>query len=112
MVKDGLIALADGRITAGTQVTSATKAVILGDPENEIVIMSSGLRSLRDKTLTYMRHSMQRRGVPYSSIYEAVTDYSAQFREVARSRGREVATSRRKNEQYLKTQSFHSTCTR
>jgi len=84
MVKDGLIALADGRITAGTQVTSATKAVILGDPENEIVIMSSGLRSLRDKTLTYMRHSMQRRGVPYSSIYEAVTDYSAQLREVAK----------------------------
>lgn len=79
-----MIALADGRITAGTQVTSATKAVFFGDPENEIVIMTSGLRSLRDKTLAYMRHSMQRRGVPYSSIYEAVSDYSNQLREVAK----------------------------
>jgi putative proteasome-type protease len=57
---------------------------MFGGPTNELVIMTSGLRSLRDKTLAYLRRSMQRRGAPYDSMFDAVTDYSTQLRDVAK----------------------------
>jgi len=82
-VKEGVVALADGRITAGTQVTSARKTAMFGDKATEIVIMTSGLRSLRDKTLAYLRRAMQERGSPHGSMFEAVMEYSKCLRIVA-----------------------------
>ena len=82
-VKEGVVALADGRITAGTQVTSARKTAMFGDAATEIVIMTSGLRSLRDKTFAYLRRAMQERGSPHGSMFEAVMEYSKCLRAVA-----------------------------
>lgn len=52
-VKGGLVCLADGRLTSGMQAHSAGKVSMHQIGSREICIMTSGLRSIRDKTLAY-----------------------------------------------------------
>lgn len=52
-VKQGLVCLADGRLTSGMQAHSAGKVSLHEIDNREICIMTSGLRSIRDKTLAY-----------------------------------------------------------
>ncbi|MCC3861132.1 hypothetical protein [Pseudemcibacter aquimaris] len=52
-VRDGLMCLADGRLTSGMQSHSAGKVSMHHFGDNDICIMTSGLRSIRDKTLAY-----------------------------------------------------------
>lgn len=80
-VKDGLIALADGRITAGTQMTSARKISVMGAGNNRFFVTTSGLRSARDKAIAYMEAEMGH-GMPYRSMLEAVTAYTKHLRRV------------------------------
>jgi putative proteasome-type protease len=55
-VAEGLVCITDGRLTAGAQVSAARKASRHGRPGAEFHVMCSGLRSLRDRTLTYFDH--------------------------------------------------------
>ncbi|MEH6403579.1 MAG: hypothetical protein V7750_09435 [Sneathiella sp.] len=52
-VKDGMVCLADGRITSGNQVSSARKVSLFSADARQVCIMTSGLRSLRDKAVAY-----------------------------------------------------------
>lgn len=87
-IKDGLIGLSDGRITAGTQVSVARKVTMVGDKADRLFIMTSGLRSVRDKTLAYLRRDMARAGaapgtVPFATMLEAVGAFTKCLRAVA-----------------------------
>ncbi len=83
-VRDGLICLSDGRITAGTQVTNARKATLHGPVGAQFCIMTSGLRSLRDKTLAYLdRNLREAQTAGYRSVLDAVDGYCQQLRRVA-----------------------------
>jgi putative proteasome-type protease len=55
-VAEGLVCVTDGRLTAGAQVSAARKASRHGRPGADFYVMCSGLRSLRDRTLTYFDH--------------------------------------------------------
>lgn len=82
-VRDGLVCLADGRITAGTQVTTARKVEFIGPKETPVLTMTSGLRSLRDKTLAYMKRDMRRADpVVFPGMLEAVEAYTKSLRRV------------------------------
>ena len=52
-VKEGLLAIADTRITSGTETTSAKKLSVHESGKNKLFLMTSGLRSIRDKAVTY-----------------------------------------------------------
>lgn len=81
---DGLIALADGRITSGTQLSSARKVTMMGAGANRFFIMNSGLRSVRDKTLAYLRRDMARRpGEGYAGMLDVVSAFTDCLRRVA-----------------------------
>ena len=83
-VTDGLVCLADGRITSGNQVTSAQKASLHGPEGNRLCLMTSGLRSLRDKTLAYFdRHWKEARPQGYGSLIDAASDYARCLRRVS-----------------------------
>jgi len=83
-IRDGLIGLSDGRITSGTQLSSARKVTMMGTAGDRFFILNSGLRSVRDKTLAYLRRDMaQRRGESYSTMLDAVTAFSRCLRQVA-----------------------------
>jgi len=51
-VQDGLVGIADTRITTGTEYITARKLTIHQHGKHSIFIMTSGLRSVRDKALT------------------------------------------------------------
>lgn len=82
--KDGLVALSDGRITSGTQLSAARKVTIIGSGGHRFFVMTSGLRSVRDKTLAYLRREM--RGTPgegYPTMLDAVGAFTRNLRQVA-----------------------------
>lgn len=81
-VDEGLVALADGRITAGTQVSSARKIALIGDGPEQVLVMTSGLRSLRDKTLAYLKRGIAKRGGAHESLVDLAQDYAACLRRV------------------------------
>ncbi|WP_207461906.1 peptidase [Azospirillum sp. SYSU D00513] len=82
--RDGLIGLSDGRITSGSQLSSARKVTMMGTGGERFFIMNSGLRSVRDKTLAYLRRDMaQRQGESYGTMLEAVAAFTSCLRTVA-----------------------------
>jgi len=84
-VKDGLIALADGRITSGTQVSAAQKLVMMESLGRRFFVMTSGLRSVRDKTLAYVRRTLaHERHQGFSSMLDAVNTFTTCLRQVAK----------------------------
>jgi putative proteasome-type protease len=82
-VRGGLIALADGRLTSGTQVSAARKLTLHGTPGAQFMVMSSGLRSVRDKTLAYLEQRMHRlAGGGFATLSEAISAYCEALRQV------------------------------
>lgn len=82
-VQDGLIALADGRLTSGTQVSAARKLTLHGAPGAQFMVMSSGLRSVRDKTLTYLEQHMRGlEGGSFRTLFDAIRAYCECLRQV------------------------------
>jgi putative proteasome-type protease len=82
-VRDGMVCLADGRITAGTQVTTARKVEFVGPKDTPVLTMTSGLRSLRDKTIAYLKREMRRADHgAYPGMLEAVEVYTKCLRRV------------------------------
>ena len=83
-VREGLVCLSDGRITSGTQVTNAHKISLHGPSGAQLCIMTSGLRSLRDKTLAYFDRALrEERPLGHKTMLEAVEDYCRYLRQVA-----------------------------
>lgn len=84
-IADGLICLADGRITSGNQVTNAQKLSMHGNGPAQFAVMTSGLRSLRDKTLAYLeRHMRKQHPAGFATMLDAVTAYCHCLRAVAK----------------------------
>lgn len=81
--RDGLIGLSDGRITSGTQVSAARKVTMLTAGSHRFFIMTSGLRSVRDKSLAYLRREMGKPTArPFASMLDAVTAFTSCLRAV------------------------------
>ncbi len=84
-VKEGLIALADGRITSGSQLSAAQKLVMMESLGKQFFIMTSGLRSVRDKTLAYLRRSLILEGNSgFPTMLDAVNTFTTCLRQVAK----------------------------
>jgi putative proteasome-type protease len=83
-VKDGLVGLADTMITSGTSCSTATKVIIPATTgHHTFYIMSSGLRSLRDKALTYFQEVIDDETPKFNKLYKAVNAFAKQVRRVA-----------------------------
>jgi putative proteasome-type protease len=83
-VRDGLVALADGRITAGTQVSVARKLSLQGTGSDRFFFMSSGLRSVRDKVYAYLRREVNARPTKgFTSMLDVLEVYTKLLRRVA-----------------------------
>lgn len=83
-VKEGLIGLADTRITTGNQTLTAKKVTIeqkKGD--HSVFLMTSGLRTLRDKAVTYFDEIIEESGFEYKKLYQLVNSFGAQIRRVS-----------------------------
>ncbi len=81
-VKEGLVALSDTRITAGTSTTTKKKVYIKQKDHYSMFIMTSGLRSVRDKAVHYFEELIND-GVVYNKLYKAVNAFGEQIKRVA-----------------------------
>jgi putative proteasome-type protease len=91
---EGLVCLADGRITSGNQVTNAQKLSIHGVGGAQFAIMTSGLRSVRDKTLAYLERDMAKNHpTGFATLLDAVTAYCHCLRNVAKEDREQIEDS-------------------
>ena len=81
-VKEGLVALADTRITAGTNTTVKKKIFTYQHENSSLFIMTSGLRSVRDKAVHYFQELLEE-GATYNKLYKAVNAFGEQIKRVA-----------------------------
>jgi putative proteasome-type protease len=82
-VASGLVAVADTRLTSGTEYFTAKKVSVHQLENHSMFIMTSGLRSVRDKAITYFNEVLQEQDQNFNKLYKAVNAFAAQVRRVA-----------------------------
>ena len=82
-VRDGLVGVADTRVTSGTEWISAGKVTVIEREHHSMFIMTSGLRSARDKALTYFKEVLEERDESFDKLYKAVHALALQVRRVS-----------------------------
>jgi putative proteasome-type protease len=84
IVEEGIVGIADSRLTSGNEIISAKKVTLHQQGEGSLFIMTSGLRSVRDKTLTYFQEAMAARPEPFDRLFKAVNTFADQIRQVTK----------------------------
>lgn len=79
-LKSGFIGIADTRITSGNQTTKAKKVFTVNNEKHSFFIMTSGLRSVRDKSITYFKEIIEENDKSYDKLYKAVNAFAEQLR--------------------------------
>ena len=82
-VKEGIIAIADTRITAGNEMYSNKKISIHEIKNHSLFIMTAGLRSVRDKAVTYFNQAVEEEEASYNYMHEAATAFGHMLKKVA-----------------------------
>jgi putative proteasome-type protease len=81
-VKEGLVGIADTRISAGTSTTVKKKLLVVQNDNSSFFIMTSGLRSVRDKAVHYFKELIES-GIVYDKLYKAVNAFGEQIKRVS-----------------------------
>jgi len=82
-IKDGLVGIADTRVTTGVEQITARKITVIERERHTMFIMTSGLRSARDKTLTYFNEVLEEQDESFDKLYKAVNAFAQQVRRVS-----------------------------
>jgi len=84
-VADGLVGIADTRVTSGSECITARKVSVYQGDEWSLFLMTSGLRSVRDKALTYFDDLMEDDDhVHADRLFKVVNLFAEQIRRVSR----------------------------
>ena len=83
-VEDGIVAMADTRVTSGAEYITARKITVHEHGRHCLFIMTSGLRAVRDKAVTYFDEVLEGESKQYGKLYKAVNAFADQIRRVAR----------------------------
>jgi putative proteasome-type protease len=81
--KTGFIGIADTRITSGSSTGSAKKVFTVNEDRHSFFIMTSGLRSVRDKAMTYFKETLEEREEPFNKLYKIVNAFAKEVKQVA-----------------------------
>ena len=82
-LKSGLVGIADTRLTSGTEFTTGKKVSVHQLENHSLFIMTSGLRSVRDKAITYFKEVLLEKDQQFNKMYKAVNAFAAQVKQVA-----------------------------
>lgn len=91
--KEGVAGIADTRITSGNDTTTAKKLFTVKRTKHTYFIMTSGLRSVRDKAITYFREVVDQEDHDFNRLYKAVNQFGEQVKRVAREDSESLANS-------------------
>ena len=81
--REGLVGLADTQITSGSETTTSKKIYTVNRANHSLFIMTSGLRSVRDKAITYFEELIEEEDTKFDKLYKAVNKLSQQIKRVA-----------------------------
>jgi putative proteasome-type protease len=81
-VNDGLVALSDTRVLRGNETSTKSKLSMLGDGVGESVLMTSGLRSIRDKVVARLEDDLRGAATAHRRLHELATAYGQVLRDV------------------------------
>jgi putative proteasome-type protease len=82
-LKSGFVGISDTRITSGKETTKAKKVFTVNKKNHSFFIMTSGLRSVRDKSLTYFKEIIEESDESFNKLYKAVNAFSDQVKRAA-----------------------------
>lgn len=82
-VQDGLVGIADSRITSGSECITARKVTVHAHGQHSLFLMTSGLRSVRDKVVTYFEEVLESGDANFDRLYKAVNALAEQVRRAA-----------------------------
>jgi len=82
-VESGLVAIADTRLTSGAEYSTGRKVSVHQFGKHSMFIMTSGLRSVRDKTITYFKEVIEEQDRQFNKLYKAVNAFGEQVKRVA-----------------------------
>lgn len=82
--KNGLVGLSDTRITSGSETTTSKKVYTVNKSKHSYFIMTSGLRSVRDKAITYFTEVIEQEDHNFNKLYKAVNEFGNQIKRVNR----------------------------
>lgn len=82
-VEEGLIGIADTRILAGHDCRIAKKTWVWQRDNHSMFVMTSGLRSLRDKVLTNFEEALENHEGDFDRLFRAVNLFTAEVRKAA-----------------------------
>jgi len=82
-VKSGIIGISDTRITSGNETTQAKKVFTVNKEKHSFFIMTSGLRSVRDKAITYFKEIIEESDEEFNKLYKAVNAFADQVKRAA-----------------------------
>lgn len=82
-VKEGLVGIADTRITSGNEIITARKVTAYQNSFGSFFIMTSGLRSVRDKMITYFEERIECLKEGPDKLFKMVNILAEELRKVA-----------------------------
>ena len=82
-VKSGIVGISDTRITSGHETTRAKKVFTVNKDRHSFFIMTSGLRSVRDKAITYFKEIIEKEDEKFNKLYKAVNAFAEQVKRAA-----------------------------
>lgn len=80
--EQGLLAIADTRITSGTETSLAKKITVHQGDQHAMFILTSGLRSIRDKAITYFEERLDQDESGLTKMYQAANALAEEVRRV------------------------------
>lgn len=87
-IDEGLVGIADTRVVSGGESLTAKKVATYQGPGFSFFIMTSGLRSLRDKILLYFEEAFTKQIASRDRLYKVVNLYAEQVRRVVAEDGK------------------------
>jgi putative proteasome-type protease len=82
-VEEGLVGIADTRVLSGSECLVAKKTATYQGPGFSFFVMTSGLRSLRDKILLYFEEAFAKETLTRERLFKVVNLYAQQVRRVS-----------------------------
>ena len=92
-VNDGIVMLADTRIVRGSEQSYKQKLFKFEHADKTLFTMTSGLRSVRDKTLLYIEETLREAPVTFDHFYQFANLFGEQLRRVKSEDGPSLAAS-------------------
>jgi putative proteasome-type protease len=83
-LREGIVAISDTRLTSGNETTTAEKYKVFKSKGQNMFIMTSGLRSVRDKAVIYFSEALKDKLDGLDKMYQAVNLFGEQIKKVAR----------------------------